>query len=100
MWKAKETVLFKTKECVERKILELDDKNYYTDLKNRINNLNRQINNIPKFQEEYYDCRLVKDSLALVNVNWAVEILSNYANIFKSFEYRGKDENYIRGIFY
>lgn len=36
----------------------------------------------------------------MVNVNWAVEILSNYANIFKNFEYRGKDENYIRGIFY
>ncbi|CAD8179435.1 unnamed protein product [Paramecium pentaurelia] len=100
MWKAKETVLFKTKECVERKILELDQKNYYSDLKNRINTLNRQINNKPKFEDEYYDCRLVKDSLALVNVNWAVEILSNYANIFKNFEYRGKDENYIRGIFY
>ncbi|CAK88583.1 unnamed protein product (macronuclear) [Paramecium tetraurelia] len=100
MWMAKEKVLFKTKECVERKIEELNKNNYYSDLKNRINSLNKQINNIPKFKEEYYDCRLVKDSLALVNVNWAVEILSNYANIFKNFEYRGKDENYIRGIFY
>lgn len=41
MWKAKETVLFKTKECVERKIRELNEKNYYADLKNRITILNR-----------------------------------------------------------
>jgi hypothetical protein len=38
--------------------------------------------------------------MALLNTNWAIEILSNYANLFRHFEYRGKDENYIRGIFY
>jgi hypothetical protein len=43
---------------------------------------------------------LIRDSLALLTTNWAVEILSNYANLFKNYEYRENDENFIRGIFY
>lgn len=46
---------------------------------------------------DYYERCVVKESQAIVNTNWAVEILSNYANSVQC-ERNGFNEYYIRGF--